>query len=87
MSHFSVDEKMKIVILGFDPKANLEGICRKYGITTAQFRQWKELFLKGAKAALSRPSQSRDTQEIRKNLDKVRKELTRFLKADDRKLS
>lgn len=78
MSNFTVDEKMKIVILGFDPKANIDGICKKYGITQAEFREWKDLFLRGAKTALSK--RSRDTQEIRRNLEQTREELTRFLR-------
>ncbi|MHC5038635.1 MAG: transposase [Planctomycetota bacterium] len=77
MPKFTVDEKVKIVVLTFDPSANLDGICRKYGITMSQLREWKETFIRGAKQALSRPS--RDTQEIRKNLEQVRKDLTRFL--------
>jgi serine/threonine protein kinase len=50
-------------------------------ITHAQLRGWKEIFLKGAKKALS--ARSRDTQEIRKNLEQVRKDLTKFLKKKD----
>lgn len=82
MSKTTVDEKMKAVILTFDSNANLEGICRRYGITQAQLRSWREIFLKGAKKALS--ARSRDTQEIRKNLEQVRKDLTKFLRKKDR---
>ncbi|MHC4600407.1 MAG: transposase [Planctomycetota bacterium] len=78
MSKLTVEEKMKAVILTFDANANLEGICQRYGVTMAELRNWKEIFLKGAKQALS--SRSRDTQEIRQNLEQVRKDLTRFLK-------
>ena len=84
MSKISVDEKMKAVILSFDSKANLDGICRKYGVTQGQLREWKDLFLKGARKALTNPSRERDTQEIRKNLEQVRKDLTRFLLPGER---
>ena len=80
MAKLSTDEKMKIVLLSFDPNANVEGICKKYGITHGRFRELKETFLKGARRALSASASDRDTQEIRKDLEQVRKDLTRFLK-------
>ena len=79
MSEVSVDEKMKIVILGFDPKANLAGICKKFGITLPQYREWRDLFLEGARQALSRPPHKRDTGEIRRDLEKTREQLKKFL--------
>jgi transposase-like protein len=79
MSDLSVDEKMKVVILGFDPKANLAGICKKFGITMAQYRDWRDVFLEGARLALSRPPRSRDTSEIRRDLEKTRVQLRKFL--------
>ena len=79
MSKLSIDEKMKIVTLSFDPNANIEGICKKYGIKHSRFREIKETFMKGARKALSVSPADRDTQEIRKNLEEVRKDLKRFL--------
>jgi len=81
MNDLSVDEKIKIVILGFDPKANLAGICKKFGITLAQHREWRDLFLEGARQALARPSRNRDTGEIRRDLEKTREQLKKFLDA------
>jgi len=79
MSKLSVEEKLKMVILSFDPNANLEGICKKYGITHPRFREIKETFMKGARKALSASPTDRDTHEIRRNLEEVRKDLKRFL--------
>jgi hypothetical protein len=83
MPSLSTDEKMKIVILSFDPNANLQGILKKYDITRPEFREMKELFLKGARKALSTAPRDRDTQEIRRSLEQIRKDLTRFVKRGD----
>ncbi|MCU0724079.1 MAG: hypothetical protein MUC63_10795, partial [Planctomycetes bacterium] len=81
MNEISVDEKIKIVVLGFDPKANLAGICKKFGITMNQYREWRDLFLEGARQALSKPQHGRDTGEIRRDLEKTRLQLRKFLEA------
>ena len=79
MDKFTADQKMKIVILSFDPAANIDGICKKYEVTVAQLRDWKTRFLEGARAALAKPDNKRDTQEIRKDLEKTRVQLKKFL--------
>ena len=78
--NLSPDKKMEIVILGLAPRANIDGICRRYGITHATFRDMRQKFLEGAREALSRDS--RDTREIRLDLEASREALKKFIPED-----
>jgi len=74
---YSVDKKMEIVMLSLRPNANIEGICQRFSISRATFREWKEKFLAGARLGLSR--ESRETQEIRVKLEDQRRKLRELL--------
>ena len=74
---YSVEKKMEIVILALDPRANIDGICDRYGIQRSTLRGWKEKFLAGARQALSH--ESRETAEIQRKIEDSRKALKKLI--------
>ncbi len=49
---WSGEEKLRIVLEGLRPNANIEAICRAHGVHSSQFYKWKELALSGMRAGL-----------------------------------
>ena len=48
---FTVEQKVQIVIESFTA-ANIAELCRRPGVSIAQFHRWKERFLEGGSNAL-----------------------------------
>ena len=55
------EEKLRIVMEGLSPKANVSEICRHYGVSSTTFYQWKEQALAGMKAGLKNKEGSVET--------------------------
>ncbi len=55
------EEKLRIVMEGLSPKANVSEVCRHYGINSTTFYQWKEQALAGMKAGLKSKEGSVET--------------------------
>jgi transposase len=49
---WSGEEKLRIVLEGLRPNANVEAVCRAHGIHSAQFYEWKERAMASMKAGL-----------------------------------
>lgn len=49
---WSGEEKLRIVLQGMAPNANVEALCRTHGIHSAQFYKWKDQALGGMRAGL-----------------------------------
>ena len=60
---FSPREKLEIVLTGLAVESGIADICRQYGISTAQFYQWKSQLLKSASIIYQRKYRKKDTKE------------------------
>ena len=49
---WSGEEKLRVVLEGLRPNANIEAICRAHGLHSSQFYKWKEQALAGMRAGL-----------------------------------
>jgi transposase len=52
---FTADEKVAIVLEGVRGDPGVSEVCRRHGITTNQFYQWRETLVGAAKEAFARP--------------------------------
>ena len=59
---FKVEQKEQIVIESFTA-ANIAELCRRHGISVAQFHRWKERFLEGGRKGLSESSMGNQYQK------------------------
>ena len=66
---FTVEQKAQIAIESF-PVTNIAELCRRHGVSIAQFYQWKERFLKGGSNASGETSKG---NEYRKELDDLKR--------------
>ena len=51
---FTPEEKVAIVLEGLRGDTQLSAVCRRYGISTNLFYQWRDRMLRSAKEAFSR---------------------------------
>ena len=58
----SVEQKEQIIIESFTA-ANITELCRRHGVSVAQFYRWKERFLKGGSNALGETSKGNEYQK------------------------
>lgn len=49
---WSAEEKLRIVMEGLQPNANVAEICRRHGISGTAYYEWKERALTGMKTGL-----------------------------------
>lgn len=59
---FSVEQKVQIVIESFT-STNVAELCRRHGVSVAQFHRWKDRFLEGGSRALGESSRGSDYQK------------------------
>ena len=59
---FTVEQKAQIVIESFTV-TNIAELCRRHGISVAQFYRWKEKFLAGGRKGLSESSMGNQYQK------------------------
>ena len=61
---WSADEKLRIVLAGLDPAGSVADLCRREGISAAQYYQWKSLVMGSAsrifEGKLGRPSKEEE---------------------------
>jgi len=70
---FTAEEKVQIVLEGLRADAQVSEVCRRHGITTNQFYQWRDRLVKGAKAAFAeerrgRPKSDRKVERMEAQL-------------------
>ena len=59
---FSVEQKVQIVIESFT-STNIAELCRRHGVSVAQFHRWKDRFLEGGSRALGESSRGNEYQK------------------------
>jgi transposase-like protein len=68
---FTPEEKVSIVLEGLRGETQVSVVCRRHGISTGQFYQWRDTLVRGAKEAFSRRGRPRGNGE----LERFREEL------------
>jgi putative transposase len=69
---FTVEQKEQIVIESFTA-TNIAELCRKHGVSVAQFHGWKERFLEGGRKGLGESSKSSRRNEYQKEIDDLKR--------------
>ena len=59
---FTVEQKEQIVIESFTA-TNIAELCRRHGVSVAQFHRWKERFLEGGRKGLGESSKGNEYQK------------------------
>ena len=59
---FTVEQKEQIVIESFTA-TNIAELCRRHGVSVAQFHRWKERFLEGGRKGLGESSRGNEYQK------------------------
>ena len=59
---FSVEQKVQIVIESFT-STNIAELCRRHGVSVAQFHRWMDRFLEGGSRALGESSKGNEYQK------------------------
>ena len=71
-SKWSVEGKLQIVIAGLKGNIPITELCRKHGISTTLFYQWKKRFIEGGKEALRGNSSSRGEKALERELEETK---------------
>ena len=58
---FAVEQKEQIVIESFTV-TNIAELCRRHGVSVAQFHRWKERFLEGGRRGIGESSKGNEYQ-------------------------
>jgi transposase len=69
---WSGEEKLRIVLDGLRPNANVKAVCRAHGIHSAQVCEWKERALASMKAGLE-SRQGNDGQRQRQEIARLKR--------------
>ena len=59
---FTVEQKVQIVIESFTA-TNIAELCRRHGVSVAQFHRWKERFLEGGRKGLGESQRGNEYQK------------------------
>ena len=59
---FTLEQKEQIVIKSFTA-TNIAELCRRHGVSVAQFHRWKERFLEGGRKGLRESSMGNEYQK------------------------
>lgn len=79
---FSPREKLEIVLEGLASEASVAGVCRRRGVSTTQYYNWRDELFKNAGVVYARKKndkQSRENEELRAEIarkDRVIAEIT-----------
>jgi transposase len=66
---FTVEQKEQIVIESFT-SVNIAELCRRHGVSVAQFYRWKERFLEGERKGLGESSRG---NQYEKEIDDLKR--------------
>ena len=58
---FTVEQKFQIVMESFTV-TNIAELCRRHGVSVAQFHRWKERFLEGGRRGIGESSKGNEYQ-------------------------
>ena len=68
---FGAEEKVAIVLEGLRGDTQLSVVCRRHGITTNQFYQWRDKVKAAAKEAFSRRGRPKGNGEVERLKEEV----------------
>ncbi len=80
---YTVEQKIAIVMESFT-STNIAELCRRYGISVAQFHRWKERFIEGGSKALGESSKG---NEYQKEIDDLKRLVNRSVIAALKKIN
>lgn len=69
---WSGEEKLRIVLEGLRPNANVEAVCRSHGIHATQFYEWKARAFQAMKAGLE-SRQGSESQHQRQEIARLKR--------------
>jgi len=72
---FTAEEKVQIVLEGLRGDSQVSEVCRRHGITTNQFYQWRDRLVKGAKEAFAQEHRGRPKTD--RKVERMEAELAR----------
>ena len=61
---FTPEEKVAIVLEGLRGDTEVSAVCRRHGVSTAQFYQWRDKLVKAAKEAFARRGRPKGNGEV-----------------------
>ena len=61
--HWSVEEKLEIVLTGLKGDMSVAQLCRKHGVSEGTYYKWRSQFLEGGKQALTNGKSGPSTRE------------------------
>ena len=67
---FTVEQKEQIVIESFTA-TNIAELCRRHGVSVAQFHKWKDRFMEGGRKGLGESSRGNEYQKEIDNLKRI----------------
>ena len=67
---FTVEQKEHIVIESFTA-TNIAELCRRHGVSVAQFHKWKDRFMEGGRKGLGESSRGNEYQKEIDNLKRL----------------
>ena len=70
---WTVEQKLRIVLEGIKGRKTVAVICREYDISQPQYYRWRDRFLSGGKKGLSRASGLKETELLKKEIDKLQR--------------
>lgn len=79
---WSAEEKFQIVMEGLQPRANVAEICRRHGVTSTAFYEWKAKALAGMKNGLRSKEGSAETA-LRHDVSRLKKLVADYAIAND----
>ncbi len=68
---FSPEEKVAIVLEGLRGDMQLSAVCRRHGITTGQFYQWRDKLKSAAKEAFSKRGRPKGNGEVERMKEEI----------------
>ncbi len=79
---WSTEEKLQVVLEGLQPRANVSEICRRHGISSTAFYEWKQKALTGMKVGLKNREGSAGTA-LRHENSRLKKLVADYAIAND----
>lgn len=61
---FTAEEKVAIVLEGLRGDSEVSVVCRRHGVSTAQFYQWRDKLVKAAKEAFAQRGRPKGNGEV-----------------------
>jgi len=71
--HFSLEEKMAIVLAGIKGESSVAEICREHNISQSMYYRWRDRFLEGGKNALAFGAPSKKEVMLKAEVERLQK--------------